>query len=303
MQKVNKLKIAVLLHGHLRNFEECADYLNNNLLSHYDCDVFIHTWDALDHNSETWHEQRIEASVVDKKLEEIITTKYHPKGLIIEHQEKYPFEKSITGLRYVPELRFSSAIPYFMFYSTEKANKLRLEYEKQEGISYDYIVVTRPDVRLKRYFNIGYYLNEANIIGLDKDVCRFFGSFEDLSIGGITLCRSNDLFFFAKPNVIDKYIEINKVLTDEEIKKYGLTMVSMYTAKEIHAGILPIPLTYSMPKDWDYGETHSVESRTNRPYSRLKKTIYKIGSTLLYPIFLLQKKYRYLNYYEYKKRF
>lgn len=289
------MKIAVLLYGHLRDFEQCADSLNVNLLNQYDCDVFIHTWDTLDHNSKSWHEQRVKSACVDKDL---VIAKYHPQGLIIEHQEKYEKEKIISNLDYLPGTEVSSAIPYFMFYSMNKANQARKAYEKENGFTYDYVFITRPDVRLKKPFDVEYYVHEAEVLGLDVNACRFCGSYEDMSLGGISFCRSNDLFSFAKPDVVDTYIDVNRILTDDDIKKYGLTMVSIYTAKEIHNGIIPIPLTYSMPKDWDYGG-----SRSHKKYNHKKKVIMKIGALLLYPISWLQNKYKLLNYYEYKKRF
>ena len=296
------MKIAVLLFGHLRDFEVCAESLRDNLLNKYNGDVFIHTWDVLDHNSKSWHEQRLEASKVDESVIEIINSKYQPKGLIVERQEKFTDER-LVQLSYLPDKEISTAIPHYMFYSMNKANQLRKAYEKKSGITYDYVFVTRPDVRLKKIFNVEYYVNEANVLGLDFNACRFCGSFEDMSLGGISFCRSNDLFFFAKPNVIDKYIEVNRVLTDEEIQKYGLTIVSLYTAKEIHAGIMPISLTYSMSKDWDYGGARQHQCPPSQQYNPWKKAIFKIGAVALYPLSRLQKKYRLLNYYEYKKKF
>lgn len=293
------MKIAVLLYGHLRDFEKCADSLYENLLSRYEGDVFIHTWDTLDHNSKSWHEQRVEAARVD---EDLVRAKYHPKGLIIEHQEKYEKEEIISNLDYLPGTEVSSAIPYYMFYSMNKANQIRKAYEKENSLTYDYVFITRPDVRLKKPFDVEFYVHEAEVLGLEVNACRFCGSFEDMSIGGITFCRSNDLFSFAKPNVIDTYIEVNSILTEEEIKKYGLTMVSIYTAKEIHSGIMPIPLTYSMSKDWDYGGERRNQLSTKQ-LKTCKRILFHVGSILLFPISKLQRKYRLLNYYEYKKIF
>ena len=298
------MRIAVLLYGHLRDFENCADSLYENLLRHQECDVFIHTWDEKDHNSKCWHEQRVEASKVDEQVVDLIKSKYNPKGLVIEHQEKYAQEKMLH-LAYLPGIEMSSAIPHFMFYSMNKANQLRKEYEKAEGVSYDYVFVTRPDIRLKKIFDLNYYLNEIVVLGLDMKACRFYGPFEKMSIGGVSISRSNDLLFFAKPSVIDKYIEINQVVTDEDVQKYGLTILSIFTAKEILNGIIPIPLTYSMSADWDYSSVRQLPAQQSqhRPYKAWKKMIYKIGATLLYPISRLQKKYRLFNYYEYKKEF
>lgn len=280
------MKIAVLLFGHLRDFENCADALNENLLMHYDADVFMHTWDELDHNSKGWHEQRVEASRVN---EEIVVEKYHPKGLVIEHQEKYSKERVLQS-PYFENFRLSSAIPYFIFYSLNKANQLRLAYEKKNGITYDYIFVTRPDVRLKTPFYLEKYLWQIDVLGFDMDACRFFGTYEPkyFSLGYTITNQSNDLFFFAKPNVVNKYIDVNVHLTEEEIEKYMINGVSIYTAKEIRSGIMPIPLTYMMDADWDYSgvRVNNVKTSGNnnifkRALKSLLRPIYRIAKRLL----------------------
>ena len=52
---LEKLKIAVCFFGHLRTFEKCAPKLRENMLNKYNCDIFMHTWDKLNHNTLTWH--------------------------------------------------------------------------------------------------------------------------------------------------------------------------------------------------------------------------------------------------------
>ena len=291
------MKIAVLLYGHLRDFEQCADSLNKNLLSRYDCDVFMHTWDELDHNSKGWHEQRVEASRVDENL---VITKYHPKGLIIEHQEHYPCERIIQS-PYFENLQFSSAIPYFIFYSLHKANQMRLDYEKKSGISYDYVFVTRPDIRLKTPFDLEKYLWQIEVLGFDMEKCRFFGTYEPkyYSFGYTVINTSNDLFFFARPEVIDKYIEVNRNLTEEEIERYMINGVSIYTAKEIHCGLMPIPLTYMMDTDWDYSGVRIMRKQVQSPKKPLWKKILMYGVRVcMFPASYILKKHPRLNWYK-----
>lgn len=48
--------IAIQLFGHLRTYEKLAPYfiknvVNENALDGYKIDIFIHTWDELDHNT------------------------------------------------------------------------------------------------------------------------------------------------------------------------------------------------------------------------------------------------------------
>ena len=52
-KKKHKLKIAICFFGHLRSFKRCAPALKRCFLDKYDCDLFIHTWDMLNHNTKT----------------------------------------------------------------------------------------------------------------------------------------------------------------------------------------------------------------------------------------------------------
>ena len=299
------MKIAVLLYGHLRDFETCADSLKQNLLSRYDCDVFMHTWDERDHNSKCWHEQRFDAAHVGEETIDIIISKYNPKGIIVEHQEKYAQEKIIQS-PYNKDLKMSSAIPYYMFYTMNQANQLRLDYENKNGITYDFVIVTRPDVQLKTPFEIEKFLNQIDVLGFDKDSCRFFCPYEPqwLNEWAQTLINTpNDIFFFATPTVVNKYIEANANLTEEQIEKYMVNAVSVYTANEIRHGVMPIPIRYMMDSDWDSSVLRSLrDDSKKREIKPWKKAIFGFIAILLYPIFRLQKKYQIINYYEYKKQ-
>ena len=78
------MKIAVCFFGHLRTFKRCAPYIKLNLLEHYDCDLFMHTWSDYNHQTKTWHEnQPIEGKV---SKQEIIDTYGEFKNIIIEDQ-------------------------------------------------------------------------------------------------------------------------------------------------------------------------------------------------------------------------
>lgn len=297
------MKIAVLLYGHLRDFEQCADSLNKNLLSRYDCDVFMHTWDERDHKSQTWHgENRFDVSKVDDAVVEQIKQYYNPRDLIVEHQNKYANERTIQS-PYSEDFKMSTAVPYYMFYTMNKANQLRLDYEKNNGVEYDMVLVTRPDVRLKTPFEFEKYLFQIRVLGLDMDSCRFFCTFESQwhnEWAQTILNTPNDMLFFAKPDVVDKYIKANIRLTEKEIEEYMINAVSIYTANEIRNGIMPIPVRYMMDRDWEYSALRTINKAPQRGIRPWMKVVFGVIAVLLYPIFRLQKKYRIINYYDYK---
>ena len=72
------MKVALLLPGLTRSAKLCYDSLNRFLLSHYDVDVYIHTWDfsnfSLDSNNA---EREIEISEIESL--------YKPKKIVVEN--------------------------------------------------------------------------------------------------------------------------------------------------------------------------------------------------------------------------
>lgn len=257
------MKIAVLLFGHLRDFETCAPSLKSNLIDRYDCDVFMHTWDELDSKTYSWHEQRVQPENVSQWIDARIKELYHPKDFIVEHQEKWSDEQIITST-YTPSLTFSNAGMHFMFYSMNKANMLRKTYENKHKENYDYVVVTRPDVELLSSFNVERYIEQARIIGLPLNKCRFFAPMQPSSswANAFVINGTNDILFFAQPNVIDTYIDTNEEISIEFIKKHDINIVSIFTSKEvIDGGLLPIPLSYSLGTDWLFSGSRKKENK------------------------------------------
>lgn len=288
------MKIAVLLFGHLRDFEKCAGSLKENLLERYDCDLFMHTWDETEPSTVSWHKDRTEKRKVDDQLISVIKHLYPLKGLLIEHQEKYKEEKLIVS-EYRKDKTVSNAGMHYMFDTMFKANELRLSYEKDNNISYDMIVVTRPDVKLKRPLIIEEVLNQAVILGLDLYKCRFYASLPISSSYGASLYinEPNDLLFFAKPAVIDQYIMANKNISEDFISKHFINIVSVYTSMEIESGINPVPISYSMGIDWSFSRTRVV----NKGLPHFKGIIAKFLVWFFRPVFYLNRKYEWLNYY------
>lgn|GEM_PF-3884671 len=144
----NKPKVAIQLYGHLRTYLRCAEYLQRNILSQYECDVFMHTWDKLEHTSKSWYDDKVKSDPL-AVTDEIIASLhklYAPKGLKIETQDsiKELEEKGHFGTH--PTIQISLKGFKSMLYSQHQANNLRLQHEKENSIRYDYVVVLRPDI-------------------------------------------------------------------------------------------------------------------------------------------------------------
>ena len=142
------MKIAVQLYGHLRTYKSCFSALKRHLLDKYDCDIFMHTWDTVDHNTPTWHEYCSQNAM--KKIEEKeIIPLYHPKLLKIENQPLKDLGVLIANKNQISIFGIQS-----MFYSMKSVNGLRQKYEKDKNIQYDFVIFIRPDILLLEDFDI-----------------------------------------------------------------------------------------------------------------------------------------------------
>ncbi|MDF2870904.1 MAG: putative sugar transferase [Anaerocolumna sp.] len=244
------MKIAVLLYGHLRTFDQCANSLKENLLSLYDCDLFMHTWSETDHNTKSWHKRTTTPLSVDRNIKDNIIKYYSPKRLIIEEQPLYQGE--LFDFLVEPFTTVSSIGMHFMFDSMNKANQSRIDYEKEMGTKYDLVVVTRPDILFYHSLDIDKILYQAKICEIDIMKARFFAYVASNNESNVSLLinRVNDILFLANPYVIDKYISCNLQLEADFIREHLINIVTVYTAAEFKAGIQPIPIAFQYGVDW-----------------------------------------------------
>jgi len=240
------MKIAVMFFGHLRTFEETHTFTMTNLIERYDCDIFMHTWDEIDSSTLAWNNKAQRQKDISWDAVEKI---YKPKKLKVEHQETKEDQIVVS----LDESRKTSLNGMkFMFYSMEQANKQRYDYELETGMKYDIVLCIRPDIAVYNFLDIEKILFEANILGLDMTRTRFVSSvnrdngyFLKLSIGQV-----NDMLFFGKPEVINRYIAANQDLTYEYACKHMIAITTIFTSLEIAAGIMPIPMNFQYGKDW-----------------------------------------------------
>ena len=288
------MRIAVLLYGHLRDFNNCATGLRNHLINKYHCDVFIHTWDETEPSTFAWHKGRSKKKAVDDKVKKQIDDLYSPLKIAIEHQEKWSNEAIIES-KYMKGFRFSTAGVHFMFHSMSKANQLRTQFESENGFNYDLVVVTRPDVQLKNDLDVIKIIEQAKVLELDLGKCRFFAS------SPITMSYSaafytnepNDLLFLGTPKVINTYIHENLSLEHKFLVNHTINVVSNFTAKELKAGIIPIPLSYSLGVDWNFSKYR--KECFHFPF--MKQWLIKIAIFLLRPFYKIINKQPQVLYY------
>lgn len=209
-QKVlkKKPKIAVCLYGHLRTYKECAPFLKHNLLSYYDCDLFMHTWSKFDHSTPTWHDyKKVTGDVTE---EEIIKTYGEFKNIIIE-------EQIVENLGVTPNLceqesTFSIFGVKSAFYSRYKACEITQKYAEKNNITYDYIFFIRPDIWLKTPFLLEEFVKNTQT-DIDKTIFTFAHHHPGVALATI------DIAFYAKMNTMFKFMDSTEK-TIEKLLKY-----------------------------------------------------------------------------------
>ncbi|GAK85498.1 hypothetical protein JCM19238_3087 [Vibrio ponticus] len=217
------MKVAVQLFGHLRSYESTYEYLFAHILDKYDCDVFIHTWDELEHRDPTWHKQNYDIpdnNVNAQKVKGI----YSPKNILIESnvsvRENGFFNRDIT-------LRGLKA----MLYSQYKVNQIREEYQETHGVEYDFVITLRPDVLVLAELDLNRYVQEFSFS--DRASVHFSNGMHVHMDGTkkILTPLAIDLFFIAKPKVAgdicSSYINFNKYYVD-----YSSTYIDDINASE-----------------------------------------------------------------------
>lgn len=226
-QLQSRPRIAVCFYGNLRTFRRCLGALRKNLLDLYDCDIFMHTWDRYDHNSKTWHGFRCGADkIVDK--EKIKRLLHISDDRIIV--EPTPFDDN-KNLYYYEGNTFSSFGLKCVWHAMGAVNKLRYEYARTHGIKYDAVVFIRPDVFLNTKIDVVHAISNDHALYF---VGNLVGQIDD-----IKQIRASDIFFWARPDVIDSVME-KMTLHIKNGETLSILPEGLFIKNIISAGATPI---------------------------------------------------------------
>lgn len=182
-------RLAIIFHGIIggmaaRNgigqpsdIDICFKTIKHNILDIYpDHDIFMHSW-SIDFK--------------DKLVE-----MYNPKSYLFEKQENFGYTGDMASLSNEGNGQAFRTISKYT--SLERANKLRIDYEKINNIQYDWILVLRYDLifftklNLEKYDNSIFYIcNEPN---WENDIHR--------------LKMIHDIIFLAAPINMNKFCSL-----------------------------------------------------------------------------------------------
>ncbi len=238
------MKLAILLYGHLRTFEECASSLLEFVTKGHDVDIFIHTWDETESRTKTYYKSKNPNQKVDDKTLEKINSLYRPKKLKVEKQE-FLQDKEFALLSN-SKVKISTVGIHFMMHSLNESNKLRELYQAETDTEYDLVLCTRPDIEFFSPLNMDKILSQSKIIGLDEETslytaCNPCGSQDDLMF---IENLATDLIMLGKPETVNKFIQVNQNLTEDFICKHFLNPETLFLTSARYGGIQTNQINY-----------------------------------------------------------
>lgn len=187
-------RIAVQFFGHLRTFEKCFPSLRRYLLNHYDCDIFMHTWDTYNHNTKTWHNNSRGKNKPVNKAKIMKILGINDDQIIVEHQGIFD-----TGHFYADGVEFDLQGLKSVYHSMKSVNKLREQYQKKYNIEYDCVVCVRPDIMLMKNLDLKKYIAQS-----DYENTVYFGGIITKDIHELNGAGACDLLFFGAQKTMSK---------------------------------------------------------------------------------------------------
>jgi hypothetical protein len=210
------MKIALCLSGFMRTFEETFPNLQKYLLSQYNIDIFIYTWDIQD-----GHLPHIKISKdklsIKYKTDNIVVNKFMPLTQI-SHEKSYDKNRNVNNV-------------FSMYNNIYQCNKLKSTFEDNNNFKYDCVIRMRPDINLKELLLI-------NNLSLDIINIPRSGDF-----GGI-----NDQCAYSNSENMNEYssliLDINRYMQDDKFISPEILM--QYHLKQKNMVINRFTLDYDL---------------------------------------------------------
>jgi hypothetical protein len=218
------MKIALQLHGHLRNFSTCVEQFSLKIPG--EIDVFIHTWSESDHNTQTWHRKNTTPNIVDHSQIDYIREIINVVDYEVEPQDSYPAEL----VELVDGNIIDLAGQIGKCKSFLQCNLLRANYEKSHG-QYDLCIVSRPDILLLKEMNfLNFLIDEA-----DKRSLFVASGIKSAFIDDLKYIGGADSLFMGSSLAVDALSQLqckfDETFRNQEIVKWGPEHAFMKSAE------------------------------------------------------------------------
>ena len=247
----SKPKIAVQFFGHLRTFEKCAPSIKKHLLDKYDCDVFMHTWSETEHSTQTWHNQKAKIKSVNENMIKKIESVYKPKMILVENQILPQDDTLISSLHNSGGKNISASGMRFMLKSQIKVNNLRKLYAQKNNVSYDLVVMIRPDIFLYSDFNLENIIKQTKtVIDYPVRFCVSNALKKTENFSAVTDLIS-DVLFATPPNNMDLIVQIFKTIRFEKYKDKMWTPESLITNILFKKGVASLVMFFFYNRDYE----------------------------------------------------
>ena len=186
------MKVALCLSGQARSFDKAFPFVKKNLLDKHDVTVFFHTWNTVDET-------------------EILKLYTNSQLWLTEP----PQEPDLSKYTRVPppqpnwKVKDPALSTWAQFYSLNKANTLKIKYEREFGMAFDWVIRSRFDFAL----NTEIPFHELDNSKLYIPNCRMTPNRD----------FGNDQFAFSSSRNMDKYCNVfNRI---DEFYDVGVTMI------------------------------------------------------------------------------
>ena len=215
-------RVAIQFYGYLRSYKECKDSFFAHLVTPFEkagyaVDIFMHSWDFIEGRVTSWDSEKINADATPSPKtpsKDELTALYGLKDIDITPQVTSKDDEKFLAIRWRDKYRYKSlANAYFSVYSV---NQLRLNYETQNAVEYDFVIVTRPDLFYHKPFSLD-FLGDGSMWGRNfkNKLFGFYGVMEGEQAG-------LDMLYMAHPRIIDKIANIYPTLDYEKLNNADL---------------------------------------------------------------------------------
>lgn len=252
-------RIAIQISGHLRTFEDThlafiENVIRPNEETGYMVDVFIHTWDEIEYSARQWHNENTPEKRGLKLTEvqiERIKDIYNPRKLDITPQlntsDSSVFSEFTGG-----ETQYATMTN--VWFTKYRVNELRMEYESEADLKYDYVMHTRADILFESKFVVdeilAVYDGVLKNLESPKGKLFFSGCHREAAVKEPKLLAASDILYFGTPEVMNGVSSIYKDLDKDELATNFISWENylIYTAQKL--SFEPIQLAFGLNRDW-----------------------------------------------------
>lgn len=247
------MNIALCFSGGIRYVENGLFSLNKLKNNNHNVKVFAHAWNVSDKEKFLKSTHRFEDKNSNNTVINDFNTlsNYDAEYLLIEnyHSKEKEFKNLFDSLKFKSYSNYNISI-ISMHYSIFKSNELKIKYEKDNNIIFDYVIRLRYDSLIEDEINFDDYVENQICIPFGSD---WGGSTANLGEGGL-----NDQFAIGKSKFMDIYSNMYNCLQEcTDVDYHPETLFRHYISNK-KIKIHRIPILVEINNGEDFRKNYSV---------------------------------------------